>query len=137
MATEVIVRHDKPGSELEITFEVGEGNEEFQMFVEWWIGVAVSDFIKTIPKAIEYGGHSTGPATDLLLIGRNLAELLDMHDAPDAVLMELGCWFYMQGKIARLVSDYKQKRSGKPDTWFDAHIYAMMARRIQDTGQWP
>lgn len=104
---------------------------------EWWMNTAYEDFVGTVPKMLEYGGVSTGPATDLLLIGRNLAELLDMHDAPDALLMELGAWFYMQGKVARLVSDYKQKRAGKSDTWFDSTIYSLMARRIQQVGQWP
>lgn len=104
---------------------------------EWWMNTAYDDFVQTVPKMLEYGGSSTGPATDLLLIGRNLAELLDMHDAPDSILMELGTWFYMQGKVARLVADYKQKRAGKSDTWFDSTIYSLMARRIQEVGQWP
>lgn len=103
---------------------------------EWWMGTAWRDFVKTVPKATEYGGNA-GPATDLLLIGRNLAELCGMHDAPDSLLMELGVWFYMQGKVARLVADYQQKRPGKADTWFDAEVYAKMARRIQETGSWP
>lgn len=103
----------------------------------WWMDTAYEDLVKTAPKAAEYGGRSAGPATDLILIGRNLAELLDMHDAPDSVLMELGVWFYMQGKVARLVADYQQKRPGKADTWFDAEVYAKMARRIQAAGQWP
>lgn len=112
-------------------------DERGQKLLEWWMHTAFSDFMATVPKMLEYGGTSDGPATDLLLIGRNLAELCDLHDAPDAVLMELGCWFYMQGKVARLVSDYKQRREGKPDTWFDATIYTMMARRIQEASQWP
>lgn len=119
-----------------LAFPVPTGEAEAALY-KWWMGLAHADFQATVPKMLEYGGHATGPATDLLLIGRNLAELLDMHDAPDDVLMELGCWFYMQGKVARLVSDYKQRRPGKPDSWFDAEIYARMARRIQETGQWP
>jgi hypothetical protein len=116
---------------------IQDGNDRENELLWWWIKTAVEDFTATVPKMLEYGGYAEGPATDLLLIGRNLAELMDMHDAPDSVLMELGCWFYMQGKVARLVSDYKQKRPGKPDTWFDATVYALMARRIQDTGIWP
>lgn len=104
---------------------------------EWWMQSAYDDFVATVPKMLEYGGEGTGPAVDLQLIGENLASLLDMHDAADPMKMELGCWFYMQGKVARLVSDYRQHRMGKPDSWFDASIYAKMARRIQETGQWP
>ncbi len=103
---------------------------------QWWMDCSYEDLARTAPKAAEYGG-TAGPATDLLLIGRNLAELCGLHEADDALLMELGVWFYMQGKVARLVADYQQKRPGKADTWFDAEIYAKMARRIQETGQWP
>lgn len=102
----------------------------------WWLSTVCQDFEATVPKMLEYGGHQEGSA-DLQLIGENLATLLGMHDAPDAVKQELGCWFYMQGKVARLVSDYQQHRPGKKDTWFDACIYAMMSRRIQEVGRWP
>lgn len=107
-----------------------------QELLEWWMHTAFEDFMATVPKMIEYGGTTEGSA-DLQLIGENLATLLDQHDSTDAVKQEMGCWFYLQGKIARLVTDYKQKRAGKSDTWFDASIYTMMARRIQERGQWP
>ena len=138
MITLTIETTDKDGrTPLEYQVRDVELDDAGIELLHWWLVGSMSDFLKTVPKAMEYGGHASGPATDLLLIGRNLAELLDMHDAPDSLLMELGCWFYMQGKVARLVSDYKQKRPGKRDTWFDAEIYAKMARRIQEKGQWP
>jgi hypothetical protein len=111
-------------------------DERESNLLSWWIATAVADFDRTVPKALEYGGSSEGSA-DLQLIGENLATLLGMHEATDAVKQELACWFYMQGKVARLVSDYQQHRPGKPDSWFDAQIYAVMARRIQETGNWP
>lgn len=109
---------------------------EARELLKWWIFTATRDAERTIPKMFEYGGGAEGSA-DLQLMGENLATLLDMHDAPDAVKQEMACWFYLQGKIARLVSDYKAHRAGKGDTWFDAEIYAKMARRIQEHGQWP
>lgn len=145
--TEPVVTNAGSGPEfppLRVDSRVGAGHSHHVMpkganpeLFHWWMDTAYEDFIKTLPKADEYGGREQGPATDLFLIGRNLAELCGMHDAPDAVMMELGCWFYMQGKVARLISDYQQQRPGKPDTWFDSSIYAKMARRIQETGQWP
>lgn len=110
------------------------GNEDLFF---WWMHTAIEDFQKTVPKATEYGGSKIEGSADLMLIGENLAMLVGMHDASDAVKQELGCWFYMQGKVARLVSDYQQHRAGKADTWFDAEIYAKMARRLQETGRWP
>ena len=57
--------------------------------------------------------------------------------SPDAVKEELACWFYSLGKVSRLISDYKHGNAGKPDTWFDLGIYAMMSRRLQEVGHWP
>jgi len=102
----------------------------------WWRQTAQTDYEKTIPKMHEYGG-AQGGSSDLRTMGYALAELAGLHDAPEPVKLELACWFYALGKISRLISDYKQGKQGKPDTWFDLSVYAMMARRIQETGEWP
>lgn len=102
----------------------------------WWRATAQHDFETMLPKISEYGGAGGGSA-DLRLMGDNLAELLNWRDAPEAVRQELAVWFYVQGKAARLVSDYQQQRPGKPDSWHDIVVYAMMARRLQATGEWP
>jgi hypothetical protein len=101
----------------------------------WWLNTALCDFNDTMPKAEEYGG-ATGSA-DLEIVGDNIAKLMGWDDASSAMLQELGCWFYAQGKLARLVSDYQQQRPGKPDTLKDANVYVMMMRRIQESGRWP
>lgn len=117
-------------------FPLPEDERQAELMV-WWLGTAYRDFQATMPKVQEYGGSKVEGSADLMLIGENLALLLDMHDVRDAVKQELACWFYMQGKIARLVSDYQHHRSGKADTWFDAVVYGMMARRLQVAGRWP
>jgi hypothetical protein len=108
---------------------------------EWWINTAFEDFIATVPKMLEYGGdpHQRPGSADLRIIGEGLMELLgwEINEETQAVAQELGCWFYTLGKGGRLISDYQQRRSGKPDTWFDKTIYSMMARRIQQVGRWP
>lgn len=103
---------------------------------EWWLDTAIDDFSAAVPKAMEYGGTQQGSA-DLRLMGDNLAELMGWKNVSDAVKQELAVWFYVQGKAARLVSDYQQKRPGKADTWHDISVYTMMARRLQDVGRWP
>lgn len=103
---------------------------------EWWMSTAGKDFMAAVPKALEYGGTQGGSA-DLRLMGDNLAELLGWRGISDAVKQELAVWFYVQGKAARLVSDYQQKRPGKADTWYDLSVYSMMARRLQAVSRWP
>lgn len=103
---------------------------------DWWMVTAVADLEAIMPKTREYGGSGDGSA-DLRVMGDALAELCGMTHAPDAVRQELACWFYALGKVSRLISDYKQGNSGKPDTWFDLSVYAKMARRLQQSGTWP
>lgn len=101
----------------------------------WWMRTAQLDLLAALPKASEYGG-STGSA-DLELVGDNIAKLMDWEGVPSPLLQEIGCWFYLQGKVARLVSDYQQRRPGKTDTLHDGVVYLMMMRRLQEHGRWP
>jgi hypothetical protein len=127
------VDDDHEYERLQVQFPVpAEGND----MTVWWLMTAAKDLLEQMPKMHEYGGAGGGSA-DLRLMGDNLAELLGWQDAPDATRQELAVWFYVQGKAARLVSDYQQRRPGKPDTWHDVTVYSMMARRLQHTGRWP
>ncbi|HKN42661.1 MAG TPA: hypothetical protein VJW23_01960 [Propionibacteriaceae bacterium] len=102
----------------------------------WWITTATKDLDATRGKTHEYGGSGGGSA-DLRVMGDALGELCGLHDAPDEVRQELACWFYALGKVSRLISDYKNGKPGKADSWHDLTVYSMMARRLQETGRWP
>lgn len=119
----------------QVTLDLPDDPREAEIF-EWWVRLAADDARRTAPKTSEYGGTQDGSA-DLRVMGYALAELAGMHDAPDAVKMELACWFYALGKVSRLISDYKKGEPGKPDSWFDLSVYATMARRLQEVGRWP
>lgn len=120
---------------LELEFPEQPTKEMLEM-ARWWMEVAWQDVLAAIPKTNEYSG-SQGGSADLRLMGDNLAELMGWRGVSDAVKQELAVWFYVQGKAARLVSDYQQQREGKDDTWHDISVYSMMARRLQATGRWP
>ena len=107
-----------------------------KLAAQWWLDTAAADFSASIPKTHEYSGQRGGSA-DLRLMGDNMAELLGWEGVSDATKQELAVWFYVQGKSARLVSDYQQRRPGKADTWLDLTTYCMMARRLQAAGMWP
>ena len=102
----------------------------------WWLETAKADLALALPKAAEYGGAKEGSA-DLEVMGDALAVLVGLEDAPSAVRQELACWFYALGKVSRLISDYRQGRPGKSDSWTDLVVYAMMARRLQAVSRWP
>ncbi|MDE2104790.1 MAG: hypothetical protein KGL39_46565 [Patescibacteria group bacterium] len=110
--------------------------------LKWWLKTTVDDFSLTGPKIEEYG---TGDfqlkkeegSADLRLIGANVAELIGLQDAPSALQQEIGAWFYLQGKVARCVANYKQGKPAKGDTLLDIAVYAAIMRRLQNKGQWP
>src|SRR5687767_13417616 len=95
----------------------------------WWLDTAIADFDAQIPKMFEYGGIQGGSA-DLRLMGDNLAELMQWREADEATRQSLACWLYLQGKVARLVSDFQRQRPPKDDTLHDISVYTMMMRRL-------
>jgi hypothetical protein len=107
-------------------------DERWWPLVTWWVAQGLDDLGESgIPKTDEYGAH------DLEVMGRTLALLAWQSDAGLPVAMEIAVWFYVLGKVSRLLSDYMAQRAGRPDTWHDITVYSMMARRIQETGRWP
>lgn len=112
----------------------------------WWMQTAYYDLEKQLPKMYEYGGNleaqlaaekEPGGSADLTMMGWAMTVMLRWSDHDSPVALELAIWFYILGKVARLISDYQRQVPGKPDTWHDISVYSMMARRIQENGQWP
>ena len=95
---------------------------------EWWMGVSEGDYWPFEAKLYEYG------AGDLAAIGHDLAELAHWEDADDAIKAELGAYFYLRGKVARMSSAYAARRAPSIDSLHDITVYSMMLRRIRDTG---
>lgn len=105
----------------------------------WWIQTSLSDAVATMPKIAEYGhgGNYGEGSADLRVVGESVAELIGKQDISSALKQELGCWFYLQGKVARCIANYQQGQPAKEDTLLDTTVYSMMMRRLQETGQWP
>lgn len=128
-------------------------DQQKDLFV-WWMGTSWSDYEAGAPKVDEYGAHDIeimGAVLAVFLFKEHIEEVFakigplavdgDVEKAltysHDKIGREVAVWFYILGKVARLVSDYLAQRPGKPDTWHDITFYSMMARRIQKTGRWP
>lgn len=103
----------------------------------WWQNVSQSDYEGMLPKVGEYGGATEAGSTDLRIMGFALSQLHMPPKTPEAVQQEATCWMYALGKVARLINDYNRGEPGKADSWHDATVYTMMARRLQTTGRWP
>ncbi len=96
----------------------------------WWQATSEAEIEQTVEKAVEYG------STDLIDIGSQLGRFM-RRPLSDAEAAELGCWFYLIGKIGRATSALERGDWPSDDTIKDTGIYIKMIQRIRDTGSWP
>lgn len=96
---------------------------------EWWLKTATEEVRRTVPKSVQYGSY------DLHLIGKVLGAVIG-RKLTSAEAEELGVAFYALGKIARIMSAYRDGHSPQDDDWFDLGVYARMAQRIREVGTW-
>lgn len=98
---------------------------------QWWTDQAFDEADRTIAKMEKYG------SMDLVHIGRAFWEIAGRTEPlSDVEAMELGCLFYVYGKVQRAMSAVKSHQTILDDTWFDMHIYPKMAEAAR-AGVWP
>lgn len=127
-----------PGLEDEPT-PIGDSAEEAPdaTLVGWWRQASQQDFELAGAKADEYG------SIDLEIMGEAMLRTLprDVFDAMDIptrqhVGQQMAIGFYLLGKVGRMLSACQRGQAPSLDTWRDAGIYAMMGRRVNQTGRW-
>jgi hypothetical protein len=82
-----------------------------------------------IPKAVAYG------SADLEIMGEAMLTLMPQLRGKVAGA-ELGIAFYALGKVARLFGAYAQGAEPHIDSWYDMEVYAKMAQKVRETGEW-
>lgn len=95
----------------------------------WWLAKSKAEIAAMVPKAIRYG------SSDLLLMGAAM-QLLFPGLSDKVSGQELGVWFYVLGKVARLLGGYAQGELPDIDSWWDMKVYATMAQHIREFGGW-
>ena len=99
------------------------------VLIDWWMAQAADEAGQTVAKMAEYGSG------DLVEVGRQVARLAG-RPVPDRVeAMEVGCLFYLLGKIARVTSAVERGDRASDDTWFDLAVYAKMVLAAR-AGAW-
>jgi hypothetical protein len=97
----------------------------------WWNQTSESDWEAFGPKLAEYG------ARDLIEHGY---AILTMRRTEARELFtegyagEVGCMFYLHGKMARVMEAYVAGREPSSDTLKDIETYARMARAFRERG---
>ncbi|WKW85444.1 hypothetical protein SEA_MILANI_53 [Microbacterium phage Milani] len=104
---------------------------------QWWMQKAHDEIAPMVDKMVEYGGAHR--ATDLTDLGRTLvaAGVQNPVNGLSGTYQELGCYFYIQGKIGRWTAAIKEGRPVSDDTLHDIGIYVRMVQRIRTVGGWP
>ncbi|AYQ99510.1 hypothetical protein PBI_JOHANN_55 [Microbacterium phage Johann] len=109
---------------------------------QWWMQTAHDEIVPMLAKAEEYGGQHR--AADLTDIGRDLiaagvakGPLLGSGAVQDGWMQELGCYFYLRGKVGRWTAAIAEGRPVSDDTLHDIGIYVRMVQRIRAVGGWP
>lgn len=97
---------------------------------DWWNQTTKDELKSLLPKATEYGSH------DLEIIGQALL-LLNPKLQGKTHPAEIGIAFYALGKIARIIGAYADGHQPSDDSWHDLAIYARMAQRVRNAGDWP
>lgn len=97
----------------------------------WWIDLAHAEVDRVVPKAVEYG------STDLMEVGRTLANVMQRDGLSEEELTELGIYFYLVGKFARWMDAVRDNRRASDDTLHDIGVYVRMAQRTRAVGGWP
>lgn len=119
---------------------VGEAEQKVLDAVEeisgWWRDYSEYAIRRTAPKSVEYAGSDL----DIMATGM-LALLGDKIDGtPDVEAMRMGRYmaiqFYALGKVARSLGRLAHGEMPGEDNEFDLMVYAVMARRIRETGRW-
>jgi adenylosuccinate synthase len=96
----------------------------------WWMRQAAEEADSLIPKSVEYGAH------DLEEMGRAVS-WISKRGMTKAEQAEFGIYWYALGKMARWGSAIEQGRQVSDDTLLDLGIYARMAQRVREAGEWP
>lgn len=85
----------------------------------------------TAAKADEYG------SLDLKMMGATLAQVMPGLADDEATQVQAAIAFYALGKISRVFSALAEGKPAPTDSWLDLEVYALMAQRVLETGQWP
>lgn len=117
-----------PGEDVRIPGTEGFVDETKLNAGEWWATTAQRDAEAFVPKFEEYGSQ------DLQDIGRRMESLVagragrKPRKLSDEEATELGIYFYLEGKLARMHEAIKRGDRASDDTLLDLTTYTMMAR---------
>lgn len=96
---------------------------------QWWLDHAQVEADQTVRKMREYG------SADLVAVGAQVASLANRGVSSEQQAFEIGCLFYLIGKLERVVSATQRDEQASDDTWFDIAIYAKMVQ-AKRAGAW-
>ena len=120
----------EPTSEFHKDVTPDEPDGEMTELYDWWADQATAESMGAIPKAREYGSR------DLMEMGGTLMRIAG-QEVDDGAAVEVGCWFYAVGKMARWTAAIERGELVSDDTLHDLSVYIKMVQRVRACGGWP
>lgn len=105
-------------------------SRDVQVVTDWWMDLAKEEVDRCVAKAVEYG------STDLADIGHMLARTQG-RTVTNEEAAEMGCYFYLVGKLGRWTAAMSRGDRVSDDTLHDIGVYVRMTQRIRAVGGWP
>lgn len=106
-------------------------NQQEDAFREYFHNLLEEILDGAIPKAKTYGTH------ELVALGRTLNQTYRPDQSlTDSQAIQVACWFYASGKLARWNAAQGRGEQPTSDTVLDLMVYCLMWLKVSETGEW-
>ena len=98
----------------------------------WYEAMNRADMRMALDKRSDYGSADI----ELMAAGMRILANAPSWEPNEQQAMEMALGFYQLGKVARKFGAWAQGKDPNIDSDVDLGVYAMMARRVREAGQW-
>lgn len=98
----------------------------------WYEAINRADMRMALDKRNDYGSADI----ELMAAGMRILANAPAWQPDERQAMEMALGFYQLGKVARKFGAWAQGKNPNIDSDVDLGVYAMMARRVREVGQW-
>ena len=98
----------------------------------WYEQLSRADMRMALDKRQDYGSADI----ELMAAGMRILANSPAWEPNERQAKEMALGFYQLGKVARKFGAWAQGKDPNIDSDVDLGVYAMMARRVRETGEW-
>lgn len=114
------------------TYRVRQVPDDETRLAAWYEQMNRADMHMALEKRQDYGSADI----TLMAAGMRILASAPPWEPDERQAMEMALGFYQLGKVARKFGAWAQGKDPNIDSDVDLGVYAMMARRVREAGQW-